>query len=89
MRKHIFGQMRTTKPRSACSAVQSYQGLCCPLTKSLWNVSMKSKCPDETLRMCGMNMNQFILRIFEDTLLLRVARIRYMYFKGIKVIVFI
>ena len=33
-------------------------GIPCPLTESLntINVSMESKCPDETLRMRGMNL---------------------------------
>ena len=31
---------------------------------------MDSKCPDETLLMCGMNLNLCILHMLEDTLLL-------------------
>ena len=43
----ICGQRR---PRSACPSAQSDQGLRCPLTgqMTLQNVSMGSKCPDET-----------------------------------------
>ena len=54
----------------------SDQGLRCPLTESLdtiYNVSMESKCPDENLRMHGINLNLCILRVFEDTLLLGTA----------------
>ena len=35
----------------------------------LLNVSMESKCPDETLRMRAMNLNLCILHMSEDTLL--------------------
>ena len=34
---------------------------------------MENKCPDETLRMRGMNL--YILRMFEDTFALDVAHI--------------
>ena len=54
----ICGQRR---PRSACASSQSDQGLRCPLTESLDTIyiyiSMEIICPDETLRMRGMNLN--------------------------------
>ena len=36
---------------------------------------MESKCPDETLRMRGMNLNLCILRMLEDTFLLGAAQL--------------
>ena len=63
--------------RSVCESAQSDQGFLCPLTE-LFNTiewSMESKCPDETLRKRGMNMNLCILRMLEDTFSLGAARI--------------
>ena len=50
--------------------MQSEEGLCCPLTDLLdtTEVSMESKCPFDTLHMCGMNMNVCFLRMLEDIL---------------------
>ena len=36
---------------------------------------MGNKCPDQTLRMRGVNLNLYILSMFEDTVLLGAARI--------------
>ena len=40
---------------------------------TLYNVSMESNCPDDFLRMRGINLNMCILRMFEDTFLLDAA----------------
>ena len=76
--KGVFGHIRTAtaqirlRIRSDCASAQSDQGLRCPLTESLDTYRMYqwiqcSKCPNETLRMCGMNLNQCILRMRQDT----------------------
>ena len=56
MSSGICGQRR---PRSACASAQSDQGLRCPLKDSLDTTKCINgeKCPDETSRMRGMNLN--------------------------------
>ena len=67
MRKHIFGHMWIAKAQiSLCIREKNHW--------ILYNVSMESKCPDETLCMRGMNLNLCILRMFEDTFSLGAAR---------------
>ena len=40
---------------------------------------MESKCPDKTLCRCCMNLNLFILRMFEDTFWLNVIQMIFIY----------
>ena len=47
---------------------------------------MESKCPDETLRMRRMNLNQCILRMFKDTFSLGAACIMTLFLPKVRVL---
>ena len=54
--------------RSACVFTKSHQDLHCPLIESSDTIKCINGCPDESLRMRGMNLNLCILHMLEDTL---------------------
>ena len=75
MRKCVIRHLRTVKTqiRLCIRAVLSGPLLSANSHLTLWNVSMESNCPDETLHMREINLNMCILHMFECTFSLDMA----------------